>query len=368
MGTAAFALPAAAAALVATVIVAAMVVRTRRASERRLTTGLLEMGEQMDVLARELAQTVEKVREDAVRTRIVESLGQTLDLDEVLARCAEAAASLPGVAGALVRVEVDGAPLVASAGLDFNATGTVSGPPDGSRVRAVGISYHYPVQSEEQTTWRSAVAVPLESEGLHLGFLTVFGRDEEPPVAGTEFQTVEAIARHTGPAIERARRSTIRPLPSTDGLTGLGNRQLFHETLALEVARARRHGRRLAVCVLDLDDFKLKNGRVGHIAGDGLLVEIADLLRETIRPADLACRTGGDEFAVILPASGRIDAEGMFARLQGTLRRRPPAPGSSLSLSAGIAELKPDDDGVSLFDRAERALQRAKEAGKGTAA
>ena len=53
---------------------------------------------------------------------------------------------------------------------------------------------------------RSAIAVPLESESAHLGFLTVFGRDEEPPVAGSEFQTLEAIARHAGPAIETARR------------------------------------------------------------------------------------------------------------------------------------------------------------------
>ena len=380
MSSAALPLLAAAAALIATVGVAAMVLRTRRASDRRLTQGLLEMGERMDVLARELAQTVEKAREDALRARIVESLGQALDLDEVIARCAEAATSLPGVAGAVVRVEVDGIPLVATAGLDTAnpnpadlsradrspaSAGAVSGPPDGSRVRAVGVSYHYPAGRVEQTAIRSAIAVPLESEGGHLGFLTVFGRGEEPPVAGTEFQTLEAIARHTGPAIESARRSSVRRLPDTDGLTGLGNRQLFHETLALEVARSRRHGRRLAVCLLDLDDFKLANGRVGQIAGDGLLVEIADLLRETVRPADLACRTGGDEFAVILPASGRIDAEGMFALLQATLRRRPPSAGQGLSLSAGIAELKPDDDGVSLFERAERALHRMKDERRG---
>lgn len=362
MSTAVLALLAAAVALAATVVVTAAVLRSRRASDRRLTQGLHEMGERLDLLARELAQTVERVREDAQRARIVESLGQALDLDEVVARCAEAAASLPGVAGAIVRVDVDGAPLTAAAGLTATTPEVVGGPPDGRSVRAVGISYHYAAGQVEPAALRSAIAVPIESEGGHVGFLTVFGRHEDPPVAGAEFQTLEAIARQTGPALEVARhREAVRPLPPSDGLTGLGNRQLFHETLALEVARAHRHGRKLAVCVLDLDDFKQTNARVGHLEGDGLLVAVGDVLREAIGPADIACRTGGDEFGVILPGSSRIDAEGLFARVQATLRRRPPSPGpvlvgQGLSLSAGIAELKPDDDGVSLYERAERAL------------
>ncbi len=373
MSTAAFALIAAVTALAVAIVATAFLLRSRRASDKRVARALHGMRERMDALADELGQTVEKVREDAHRTRLVESLGQALDLDEVITRSAEAAASLPGVAGAVVRIEVDGVPLVASAGLTIDPTspataGMVGGPPDGSTVRAVGISYHFTPGNEERTSMKSAVAVPLESAGTHLGFLTVFGRSEEPPVAGADFQTLEVIARHTGPAIDNARITSVSRLPETDGLTGLGNRQLFHETLALEVARAHRHGRRLALCVLDLDDFKVTIDRVGQIEGDSLLVDLADLVRETIGPADLACRIGGDEFAVILPASGRIDAEAMYARLQATLRRRPSTAAVGLSVSGGIAELKPDDDGVSLFERAERALHRAKGAGKGTAA
>jgi diguanylate cyclase (GGDEF)-like protein len=368
MSTASIALLAAAAALTATAVVAVLVIRARRESDRWLARRLLVVGERMDTLARDLAYTVDKVQEDSVRARIVESLGQTLDLDEVLSRCAEAAASLPGVAGAIVSIEVDGAPRTAVAGLRPESVGAVSGPPDGSLVRAVGISYHYPAGGAEHAATQSAIAVPIESSGTPLGFLTVFGPGEDPPVAGPEFQTLEAIAAQTAPAIVNARRlESARRLPDTDGLSDLGNRQRFHETLALEVGRAHRHGNQLAVCVLDVDDFKLANERIGQIEADARLTEVAELLRETIKPGDLACRIGGDEFGVILAQSSRIAAEALFAQVQATLRRMPSS-SAPLSLSAGIAELKPDDDGVSLFERAERALHRAKQTGKGTAA
>lgn len=379
MSTAALALLAAVAALAATVVVAAVVLRSRRTSDRLLTAGLLQMSEQMDALSRELAVTVERVREDADRARIVESLGPSLDLDEVLTRCAEAAASLHDVAGAAVAFVVDGQTLSATAGLGAvelgrasgspGGAGAVGGPPDGRTVRAVGVSYRYQGGSEDGTAIQSGVAVPLHSETGSAGFLTVYGHAEAPPVAGRDFQTLEAIARHAGPAIEAAarRRGALRTPAGTDGLTGLGNRQVLHETLTLEVARAHRHGRLLALCVIDLDDFKRASSRIGHHAGDDLLVELAGLLRETIRPADIAFRSGADAFAVILPESRRVDAEAMFARLRARIGR-PAFPGPVIGLSAGIAELKPDDDGVSLFARAERALHRAKEAGKGTAA
>ena len=356
-------------ALVIAVVVVAIVVRSRRASDLLLQHGLIEMRGWIDTLANELTRAVTKVHEDATRARIVESLGQAVDLDEVLARSAEAAMSLPNVSGAVVSIELDGSLHSAAAGLDPGAACAVSGPPDGAHVRAVGISYHYPDGREPDVSLRSAIAVPIERGGRQVGFLTVFGHAEEPPVADTEFRTLEEIAAQTGPAIENARRrdTVLRGLDN-DRLTGLGTRQLFHETLALEVARAHRNRHELAVCVLDVDDFRPATTRLGQIAGDDLLVEIADVLAESIRPIDLACRIGGDEFAVILPESSRLDAEGLFARVQGRLRRRPLSPGPTLSVSAGIAELEPEDDGVSLHHRAEQALRSAKDAGKGRAA
>src|SRR4051812_14905364 len=121
MSTAGIALIAAIVAILASIAVATIVVRGRRESDRRLTEGLRQVGERMEGLARELADGVEKVREDALRTRIVESLAQALDLDEVLQRCAEGAAALHGVAGAIVSVELEGALLTAAAGLEPGA-------------------------------------------------------------------------------------------------------------------------------------------------------------------------------------------------------------------------------------------------------
>lgn len=374
MSTAALALLAAVVAVILAAVVATIARRARSASEERIDVGLLAISERMDTLARELGATVERMREDALRTRLVESLGQALDLDEVLARCAEAAAALHGVAGATVSVTVDSAPLSAAAGLALAGTdrqegGAIGGPPDGSRVRAVGLSYHYPADAAAEAAIRSAIAIPLVSDHGLLGFLTVYGYTEDPPVTGGEFQVLEAIASHTAAAIGVARhRREVRPELGLDPLTSLGSRQALHESLALEVARAHRNHHRLAVCSFDVDDFRRTNARVGSLEGDAILVAVADVLRETLRPADLPYRSGGDEFAVILPDAGRIEGEALYARIQATLRRQSDSPTPSVSLSAGIAELKPDDDGVSLFERSERALLRAKQAGTGNAA
>lgn len=358
----------AAAVLLLAVTVGVHVRRAQLTTRAQFTRGLHDLSARLDDLASELAQAVETVREEGLRARLLASLGGTLELGEVLVRCAEAAASLPGVTAATITVEIDGVPASAGVGLDPATIEPVAGPPGGEPVRAVGLSYHYRDGSRGSESMRSAVAVPVESGDDRLGFITVFGRDEEPPVAGSEFRTLEAIAQASGPAIEKARQAAARLPPDQDALTGLANRQVLHETLAVEVARAQRAGRKLAVSVLDVDDLGGANTRLGQPAADGLLTEIADQLRASLRPGDRVFRCGGDEFAVVLPDSGRIEAEATFTRVQASLRRLPGVIGFAPSLSAGIAELKPDDDGVSLFERAERALRRAKAAGKGTAA
>ena len=92
-----------------------------------------------------------------------------------------------------------------------------------------------------------------------------------------------------------------------DGLTGMANRELFEETLALAVQRAKRDGSVVAVLYLDLDNFKLVNDSLGHHAGDRLLIQLADRLGACTRDTDLVARQGGDEFLMLLADLGQAD-------------------------------------------------------------
>ncbi len=208
--------------------------------------------------------------------------------------------------------------------------------------------------------------MPLPGETAPLGLLTIFTRASEQTFSEEQVRELEELATRAGPAIENARRfREARQLADLDALTGLHNRRYFHETLAREVARAHRYDRKLALIIFDLDDFKAINDRIGHLSGDGVLAEAAERVREVVRSADIACRVGGDEFAVILPESKLRDADQLYARLQKAVSARPVGQAGPLTISAGVAELQPDDDAIAFFQRADHALYGAKEAGKG---
>jgi diguanylate cyclase (GGDEF)-like protein len=362
------ALVAAVAALAIVLLVAVGGRRTHARSEERITEALRHLGTRMDALAEDLSEAVERVHEDGLRSRALGELGGTLDVDEALARTVEAAAALRGVDAAVVHAtSLDGSLLVGATGVprDEAERQIVCGPPDGRGARAMGITYLYREGEEPLGALRSGVAVPLEANGESLGYLAAYSHDAAPLLAADSLARLEAIAAAAGPTIDTARRfREASAAGDHDAVTGLQGRGSFHEALAREVARALRYERRLALLVLDVDDFQSVNERLGQLGGDELLAATAALVRGALREADAAYRAGGDEFAVLLPESARIDAEGLFARVLATVQRHH----AGLSLSGGIAELKPDDDALSLYERAEEALHHAKLAGKGTAA
>ena len=152
-------------------------------------------------------------------------------------------------------------------------------------------------------------------------------------------------------------------LARADPLTGLGNRRAFEETLASELARVRRHGGELALLVCDLDSFKQINDRHGHLAGDDCLRQAASALHDQLRLADRCFRWGGDEFAVLLPATGDALAAEVGARLElhvANVCRRPD--GEPLRITTGHGVLSDGMTGDELLAAADGALRERKAA------
>jgi len=141
------------------------------------------------------------------------------------------------------------------------------------------------------------------------------------------------------------------------------------ETLDREVARAQRFGHPMSLIILDVDDFKQINDRLGHLQGDIVLETVADVVREATRSIDVAARYGGDELALILVETEREGAAILGERIAEQMRATevPLREGGSMgvTVSVGVATIPDSADGLeSLVDAADRALLRAKRAGK----
>jgi diguanylate cyclase (GGDEF)-like protein len=357
-------------------LLALLVVRWRsdNTADERVAEVVAGLNARMDELGKELAGALERAEEEGRRSRIFGELAGSIDLDEVLSRTLEAAGAIEGADAALILLPdpQGGKPLVATLGLSIEEAErhAITGPPDGRLARSITMSYTYPELDRDAESpegiIHAGLAVPLPGETSTLGYLTVFTRTKGHTYSDGDVRQLETLTLRAGPAIENARRfREARQLADLDALTGLHNRRFFHETLARECARAHRYERKLSLIIFDLDDFKEINDRIGHLAGDAVLAEAAERVRDVVRTADIACRVGGDEFAVILPESSIEDADQLYRRLLMAVSTRPIGQAGKLYLSAGVAELRAEDDPVSFFQRGDEALYRAKEAGKG---
>jgi diguanylate cyclase (GGDEF)-like protein len=303
------------------------------------------------------------------RTRQLAALSETLDLDDLLARLLQSATSLTNCDAAAVALWEQGeTPIVKAMNLTAEeALPLVSGWRPEGQPRAVTIRYRLPREAASPSAVQTGLLLPLSrGDDTVLGILAAFWRGASEEPGEHELSVLEELTLSAGRAIENAREfRALHDLAVRDPLTDLHNRRHFHETLAHEVKRAHRYDRRLALIFFDLDDFKAINEEIGHLGGDAVLAEVAQRLSTVVRGADMPCRVGGDEFAVILPESSLEDAERFFQRLQLAIQGQPLGRVRDLQISAGIAELGRDDDATSLFRRVDQALYRAKRSGKG---
>lgn len=162
----------------------------------------------------------------------------------------------------------------------------------------------------------------------------------------------------------RRRRQRAEKFARTDSLTRVANRRVGLQTLAQEVARARRTGQPMAILLCDLDHFKQLNDRYGHLQGDQALRATAEVLRQTVRSTDTVCRYGGEEFLVVLPDTEASDAAVLATRLFTAVADRGEALALPLTISIGCTELLADDTTESLLHRADLALYASKDTGR----
>ena len=169
----------------------------------------------------------------------------------------------------------------------------------------------------------------------------------------------------------RKANDQLRMLATTDGLTGLANRRCFDEAIAAEWHRARREFKMIAVVLVDVDIFKKYNDRYGHTDGDRCLRAIAGVLSSAARrPGDLAARIGGEEFALLLPGSTLEHASAIAEKLRADIAalaiEHLDSETRHVTISVGVAAARPQQNSVpaSLLDHADRAMYRAKRAGR----
>ena len=193
---------------------------------------------------------------------------------------------------------------------------------------------------------------------------------EQAARSDLEYRVHERTAqlRLTMQELESANRK-LATLSLNDPLTGLYNRRHMDNILPELCAEARRTGQPLTLAVVDADRFKVINDTWGHGFGDTCLQLIADILtRHVKRPRDIAIRFGGEEFVLLLPGTDTAGAqnvcEALLNDLSTTTVNAPDGARASLTLSAGIASLLPDEDQQALFERADSALYDAKSRGR----
>lgn len=152
-----------------------------------------------------------------------------------------------------------------------------------------------------------------------------------------------------------------------DPLTGSLNRKGLDEVMEREIARSQRLGSPLCVALLDLDNFKALNDRLGHAGGDAALVHLTHVTREVMRPQDILARYGGEEFVIVLPDTAIDSGVSAMTRLQRALTTRLFLQGSEkvlITFSAGVAQLDSQENSVDAISRADQAMYLAKRTGK----
>lgn len=219
-------------------------------------------------------------------------------------------------------------------------------------------------------TTRSIICVPMKIKDQVIGVIELINSFDELDFDESDTMLISAIADFAAIALENARNyERINELVITDDLTGLYNSRQFGQLIEDEVKRSKRYGERFSLIFLDLDHFKGVNDAHGHLVGSRMLGEFGKLVGKHIRSSDMAARYGGDEFAIILPQTGKEQAVSMAGNLLEVMKKTRFVSDENaaikLTASFGVATF-PDDaeNRAGLIRAADCAMYDAKAGGR----
>jgi two-component system cell cycle response regulator len=243
-----------------------------------------------------------------------------------------------------------------------------------------------PVYEEARQEWqlegvevqtRSAIAIPFSLRKQQRGVFFLRTQQDDQPLEEEDVAFAGTVIGAAVNAIDRAYdlesaisdRERFQEMARTDALTGCYNRRALFERLEREVERVKRYDQGLALLLVDLDNFKDVNDARGHLAGDGVLRQVGELLRREARSVDIVARFGGDEFVVVLPETTQEGAVIFAERLRQRVGEHDFAETGAplfVTVSVGVAAMgaAQSETAEGLISRADRAMYEAKGGGR----
>ena len=220
----------------------------------------------------------------------------------------------------------------------------------------------------------SFISIPLKAGEKTIGVFNISDKMTGEVFSEEDMSILQSFLSYASLALERSMYYSLaghlRELSITDDLTGLFNRRYFEERFFEELQRSERHNLSFSLAIMDIDDFKLFNDTEGHLAGDEVLKNIANIAKDSVRVIDVIARFGGEEFAVIMPQTEKKEAFLVAERIRESIKEQLPItwkvfPKDTITITIGIAAFPSDGkDRGELIRNSDKALYKGKMEGK----
>lgn len=218
---------------------------------------------------------------------------------------------------------------------------------------------------------KSFISLPLKTNSKVIGVMNVTDKLAETKIFSEEdLRYLSLLAHQTVAQIENIRLcEKLSLLAITDALTNLYNHRYCHEKLGLEIMRVQRYQHPLSLIMFDIDYFKTFNDRYGHLEGDRVLRQVAEIMQQNMRKVDILCRYGGEEFTVMLPDTTLEGAKTVAEKIRKAVQEAYLFSKESdrvlkVTLSGGVAEYQKNLDKDDFISRVDQALYKAKTEGR----